>query len=97
MAESSGLLTYKWATLVARYRVMPQDIAPLTDAQIDELLLYPRDKDGALKEPDVPTAPPAPPTRESRLAQIDQLEQGGLITAANAKQLREELNRRDNS
>ncbi len=86
-----GEQTYKWAALCDKFNCLPAALADLTDAQMDELLLYPRDKDGALKPPDVPQQPPAPPTAESRLATIDQLEAMKLITPAKAAELREQV------
>jgi hypothetical protein len=89
-----GLLTYKWAALVAKFRVMPAQLAGLTDAQIDELLGHPRDKDGALKEPEG-LRPKKSPTRAAKLAEIGVLEAEGLITPGRARELREEVDRGD--
>lgn len=89
----AGALLYKWAALIEKFRCTPADIGGLTDAQIDMLYYHPRDKDGALKEPEAPAAPAVPPTRESRLASIGQLEAMGLITPQRAQELRDEVNR----
>ena len=88
-----GLLTYKWAHLVARFRVMPAELAALTDAQIDELLCHPRDRDGALKEPDVPR-PKRKRTKRALMLEIAQLEGEGLITPERANELRAEVRSR---
>ena len=93
MAEQPppGVATHKWAVLIDRFNCGPADIADLTDAQIDELFFYPRNRDGALVPPPEPDKPAPPPTAESRLATIDQLEALKIITPAKAHELRKQV------
>lgn len=88
-----GALLFKWAALIDKFHCTPATIGGLTDAQIDQLLLHKRTKDGALIPPELPVVPKPAPTKESRLSGIAQLEMMGLITAQRAQELRDEVNR----
>ena len=92
-----GALFFKWASIMEKFHCLPQDIAGLTDAQIDQLCLHKRTKDGILIAPEMPRTPVAAPTKESRLMSIAQLQMLGLITKERAQEMRDEVNSRDES
>lgn len=81
-----GSQAFKWAAVAEKFRLPPPLIALLTPAQIDEILFYPRDQEGALVPPKT-DKPKTEPTRESRLASIEQLRAMGFISEENAKAL----------
>ncbi|MBP3956330.1 hypothetical protein J8F10_13650 [Gemmata sp. G18] len=88
-----GVLTFKWAALVEKFRLTPAQIGALTDYQIDALYFHARDKTGALVAPEGPPQPPAAPTKASQLATINLLEGTTIISPARAQELRDEVNR----
>ena len=81
------------ATLLVRYRLLPRDVARLTDRQIYELYWHRRDKDGEVDIPDpIPVeAPPKVWTLDEELAQLNVLAAAFRIPEADLAVLREQL------
>jgi hypothetical protein len=93
-ALPAGAVLFRWAAIADKFGLAPEQIARLTDAQIDRLLFHKRDRDGNLVPPDVPTTPKGAPTKESRLATILQLEAAQVITPERAREMRDEVEER---
>lgn len=89
-----GAEAFRWAAIIEKFKYTPEQIAALTDWQIDHLLFHKRDKDGKLVAPELPAELKKPPTFRERLATIGLLESEGVITAENARECREEIHRK---